>query len=624
MIKDYDNEERKVNDENIEFSEEKREQKLSIWLYILGIIFFILSFLPIVAEFKIDLIMLAILFSGYELLFNGIKNIFKLNFEEETLMTIAVISAFALGEYAESCMVILLYRLGEFLEDRANDRSNNSIKEILKIKADTANRVIENTVETVNVKEINVGDTILIKTGEKIPVDCTVIYGEAEIDTSSLTGESMPIFAKKGMELLSGGINLNGAITCKVLRDVSHSAASQIVDLVYEATNNKGKTENFITKFSKVYTPTVIAIAILITIVPFIFKLNVKEWLIRALIFLVASCPCSLVISIPLSFFTALGKISKKGMIIKGTKHIENLAKAKVIAFDKTGTLTTGNMKVEKLEVYEPYSKDIILSYMYSLEKLSNHPIGTAIKNYNENIYESQVSEYKEIAGHGLYGIIDGKEVLFGNEKLLKKYNINIENALGNAIYISIDKQIAGYIILTEDVRNEAFKAIKKLKEVGIKEITLLTGDNLKNAEKIGNKLQINKVKASLLPQDKVNVINDYRKNGEKVIFVGDGINDSPVLASSDFGVAMGAGANIASITADGILISNNIEALPNIIKTAKCAMRVVKFNITFSLIIKLVVLILGGVGIAPIWLAIFADTGVTFLTVLNAIKNIK
>lgn len=613
--------------EHCEVEEEhnEKEEKLSMYLYGIGILFLVLSLIPIFTEFRVVFVVLAILFSGYELLWNGIKNIFHLNFEEETLMTIAVIAAFALGEYTESCLVILLYRLGEFLEERASDKSEESIKEIVKIKADTANRVIENTIETVDVKEIKVGDTILIKPGEKVPVDCKIVYGESEIDTSSLTGESNPVYVKKGEELLSGGVNLTGAITCKVLRDVENSAASQIVDLVYEATNNKGKTEKFITRFSKIYTPIVIVISILIAIVPFIFKLDVKEWIMRALIFLVASCPCSLVISVPLSFFTSLGKISKKGMIIKGTKHIENLAKADVIAFDKTGTLTTGDMKIEEIKAFEPYDKNTILSYMYSLELLSNHPIGTAIKNYDKQIEEKQVEDYKEIAGHGLYGKIEQKEVLFGNSKLLEQYNI-IKNEVipQNAIIIVVDKQIAGFITLAEEIRKEASGLVSSLKATGIKKIMMLTGDNEKSAKNIGDKLKLDEVKASLLPQDKLAVIEELKKKGQKVIFVGDGINDSPVLASSNFGIAMGAGTNIASITADGILISNNLSSLPSIIKTAKRAMQVVKFNIIFSLIVKLIVLILGAIGIAPIWLAILADTGVTFLTVVNAVKNIK
>lgn len=604
---------------------EEKESKLDIVLYIIAIVFLGLSFIPAFTNIRVIFILLAILLSGYELLFNGIKNILKLDFEEDTLMTIAVISAFCLGEYVESCLVIILFRLGEFLEDRAVDKSNESIKEIVKIKADTANRVINDVIETVDVKEIKVGDTILIKPGEKIPVDCKVIYGETEIDSSSLTGESKPFFVSKETEILSGGINLTGAITCEVLKDIENSAASQIVDLVYEATNNKGKTEKFITRFSKIYTPIVIVIAVLIAIIPFIFKLDVKDWIMRALIFLVASCPCSLVISVPLSFFTGLGKISKKGMIIKGTKHIENLAGATVVAFDKTGTLTTGNMKIDKLESFNGYDKKMILSYMYSLELLSNHPIGTAIKNYSGKIEQKIVEDYKEIAGQGLYGKIEEKEILFGNSKLLKQYEIILTDEIPqNAICLAVDKEVVGYITLTEEIRKESTNITNELKKIGIKKVIMLTGDNSKNAETIGKEVNVDEIKAGLLPQDKLLVIEELKKRNEKVIFVGDGINDSPVLASSNFGIAMGVGSNIASITADGILISNNISTIPSIIKTARRAMKVVKANIIFSLIVKAIVLTLGAIGVAPIWLAILADTGVTFLTVLNAVKNIK
>ncbi|MCI8999779.1 MAG: cadmium-translocating P-type ATPase [Clostridia bacterium] len=603
----------------------EKEENLSKYLYGIGILFFIVSFLPIFAPYKIELIVITLLCSGYEMLLNGIKNIFHLNFEEETLMTIAVISAFAIGEFTESCLVILLYRFGEFLEQRASNKSEDSIKEIVKIKADTANRVVNNTIETVDVKEVKVDDMILIKPGEKIPVDGIIIYGESDIDTSTLTGESAPVYVTKETEVLSGGINLTGAITCRVIRDVEHSTASQIVDLVYEATNNKGKTEKFITRFSKIYTPIVILVAILIAIIPFVFQFDTKEWILRALIFLVASCPCSLVISVPLSFFTSLGKISQKGMIVKGTKHIENLAKASVVAFDKTGTLTTGKMKIEQMEVLGEYTKEEILSYMYSLELLSNHPIGTAIKDYRDNIEIKEVEGYKEIAGHGLYGKIEQKEVLFGNHKLLEQYQITKDNEIPqHAICLVIERKIAGYIILTQEIRKESKNLVKDLKHIGVKKIIMLTGDNEKSAETIGKELNFNEIKASLLPQEKLKTIEELKKKGENVIFVGDGINDSPVLASSNFGIAMGAGANIASITADGILISNNLSTLPSIIKTAKRTMKVVKANIIFSLIVKLIVLVLGAIGIAPIWLAILADTGVTFLTVVNAIRNIK
>lgn len=606
----------------------EKESKLDIVLYVLAILFLGISFIPALGNFNVIFIVLAILFSGYELLFTGVKNIFKLNFEEDTLMTIAVIAAFCLGEYVESCLVILLYRLGEFLEDRAVDKSNESIEEIVKIKAETANLLKENEItEVVEVENIKVNDVILIKPGEKIPVDCTVISGNSQIDTSSITGESKPVDVKENDELLSGGINLSGALKCKVLRDVKNSTASQIVDLVYEATNNKGKTEKFITKFSKIYTPTVITIAIVIAIIPAIFGIiPYRDSIMRALIFLVASCPCSLVISIPLSFFSAIGKISKKGMIIKGTKHIENLSKATVVAFDKTGTLTTGKMAIDKIEVFKGFKKEEVIKYIYNLECLSNHPISTAIKEFERNIEKQEVIDYKEIAGYGIYGKIEDKELLLGNKKLLDKYNVDKTeiDSIENAIYLAVDNKVAGYITLKEEIRQSAINITADLKKVGINKTIMLTGDNVVSANAIQDKIKLTGIKAGLLPQEKLKEIEKLKQNNEQVIFIGDGINDSPVLAASSFGIAMGAGTSIATSTADSILISNNIGTLPDIIKTAKRAMKVVKFNIAFSLIVKAIVLMLGALGIAPIWLAILADTGVTFLTVLNAVKNIK
>ncbi len=614
--------------EHCEKDEEEKESKVEIVLYILAILFLVASVIPNLANIKLILIIISILFSGYELLFNGIKNIFKLNFEEDTLMTIAVISAFCLGEYTESCLVVILYKLGEFLEKSAEEKSNNSIKEIVEIKAETANLVKENNeIEVVDVEKINVDDIILIKPGEKVPVDSIVIKGNSQIDTSAITGESKPIFAKENTQILSGCINLTGAITCKALKNSKDSTASQIIDLVYEATNNKGKTEKFITKFSKIYTPTVIFFAIIIAILPATLGyLDYKTWFMRALIFLVASCPCSLVISIPLAFFTCIGKISKKGMIIKGTKHIESLSKASVVAFDKTGTLTTGKMNIKEVNTFGEFLKEDALKYIYNLEKLSNHPISTAIAEYASNIPIVEVLNYKEIPGYGLYGEIEQKKVVFGNKKLLQKYNINLENIQleKTGIYLAVDSKIVAYITLTEELRSSSKNIGEKLKEVGIKKTIMLTGDNLESANLIANEVNLSEVKANLLPQDKQEEIKKLKNEKNCVVFVGDGINDSPVLAESDFGIAMGEGSNIASITADSILISNNLETLPSIIKTAKRTIKIVKTNIIFSLVVKAIVLTLGILGMSPMWLAIFADTGVTFLTVLNAVKLTK
>ena len=607
--------------------EEEKHEKLEKILYIISVIVFAITFIPQIPEnIKIGMYIVSIIFAGYEILFEGIKNIFKLNFEEDTLMAIAVVAACVIGEFTEGALVILLFKLGEFIEHRAVEKSNDSIKQIADIKAKNANLLKENDVEVVDVNVLKVGDNILIKPGEMVPVDCKVISGKSEIDTSNITGESIPVVVSDDMELLSGTINLNGSLKCIVQKEFKDSTASQIVDLVYEAQNNKGKTEEFITKFSKIYTPIVIVLAILIAVVPPIIGLEFKEWLMRALVFLVASCPCSIVISIPLALYTGLGAISKKGMLIKGTKHIEDLSKAKIIAFDKTGTLTTGKMEINELNIYGNHEEKEVLEYIYLLEKNSAHPIASAINkkieddNLKNVITEKEVKEYKEIAGCGLCGNIDGKIVLFGNKKLLEQNNIKFDDIKEGRNYLSVDGEVIGDISLKEETRENTQGLMRNLNKVGIEKTVILTGDNLKNAKIVADKLNVTDLYAGLLPQEKLEKINLLKKQG-KTLFVGDGINDSPVLAASDFGISMGEGTEIASNTADSILISNNLEAIPESINIGKKTVRIMKENIIFSLAMKLIVLTAGVLGVAPVWLAVFADVGVTIITVINAIR---
>lgn len=602
---------------------EHENSKLGIVLYVLSIILFAIGYIPAFEQYKMFIYLGAVLLSGYDLIFEGLKNILKLNFEEDTLMTIAVIAAFAIGEYPESVLVILLFKLGEFLEDKARDKSNDNIEQIAKIKSENANLLNKNTIEVVDVKKLKLGDKILIKAGEKVPVDSKIIKGESTLDTSSITGESKPQEVSSGMEILSGSINMSGSLECEVIRTFENSTASQIVDLVHVAMGNKGKTEKFITKFSKIYTPTVIVLAVIIAVViPLIFKQSFSEWIKRSLIFLVASCPCSLVISVPLAFFSCLGAISKKGMIIKGTKHIENLSKTTAVCFDKTGTLTTGKMEINEVKSLGELARNTILEYVYNLEKSSNHPISTAIINMSKDLKNKEVDKNKEIAGHGMYGIIDNKEVLFGNKKLLDMYDVKYTNLEDGAIYLAIDKNLEGYITLKEELRNKDI--VEEFKKVNIKRLVMLTGDSEKQANKVGKDLNISEIYAELLPQNKLDKVEELKKQNEKVTFIGDGINDSPVLASANFGIAMGEGTEIASSTADGILLSNNIATLPEIIKISRKSMRIVKANIIFSIVVKLIVLGLGVLGYAPIWLAVLADTGVTFLTVLNSMRIFK
>ena len=573
------------NNHNHEECEEKENKKSEIILYVLSLIIFGIGFVQQFATYKIWIYLVAVLLAGYDLLIKGIKNLFKFNFEESTLMTIAIIGAFVKGEYAESCLVVLLFKLGEFLEDFAERRSNKNIEDITRIKANNANLVEKDEIKVIKVEDVKVGDILLVKPGEKIPVDGIITSGSSKLDTSPITGESKPVNVETNNNVVSGSINLTSAIYVKAEKEYKDSMASQIIDLVYEATNNKGKTEKFITKFSKVYTPIVIVIAVLLVIIPLILGADMNKWVDIALFFLVASCPCSLVISIPLSFFSCIGAISKNGMIIKGTKHIENLAKTDIIAFDKTGTLTTGKMVIDELKAIK-IDENKMLEYIYSIESLSNHPIATAVMNYKSGIKRLEVKDYKEYSGHGLYGIIEGKEILLGNKKLLEKYNIDTDEYIENTITLAVDKNIVGYITLQEGLRDNVDNIMENLENAGVKDVAILTGDNKKAAQKVAKKLNIKKVYAELLPQEKLNKVKELQSKGEKVTFLGDGINDSPVIASADFGMSMGTGSEIANNTADGILISNDIGMLPKIIKIAKKTMRIVKFNTSFSLLI--------------------------------------
>lgn len=643
--------------------EDKEENsKLKILMYVISLILFVVGFIPALASYRLVIYLLAVILSGYDLIIEGIKNIFHLNFEEDTLMTIAIIAAFVIGEYPESVAIVLLFKLGEFIEDKAVEKANKNINSIASLKVQTANLVKEKETKTVNVEELKVGDTIIVKPGETVPVDSRIIKGESALDTSKLTGESEPVYVNENNEILSGSINQTGTLTCRVNKEYKDSTISKIVDLVYEATNNKGKKEEYITKFSKIYTPTVIGIAILLVVLPALFGADFVTWLYRALVFLVASCPCSIVISIPLAYFSCIGAISKKGLLIKGTKHIEDLAKAQVLALDKTGTITTGKMKVQEFVLIKNSkatenneiqsksekftNKEKILQYAYSLEANSNHPISNAIIEYaKENKADKlEVEGQKEIAGCGIYGKIEGKEVVVGNKKMLDKYKITVDSEIENlkqnhedsnengkqknavpenAILIAVENDLVAYITLSEKIREGFKETLSKLYETGIKKVVMLTGDSKTNAEKIAKACGGIEYRAKLMPENKVEEINKLKEEG-KVIFIGDGINDSPVLATSDFSIAMGEGTDIASTTADSILISNNISSLPQIIKVARKTIRIVNENITISLLTKLIVLILGILGIAPVWLAVAADTGITLITVINSIRIFK
>lgn len=578
--------------EDCEYS--KQQRKKNIILYSIAIVVFLVALLIPIKIVKMILFGITIALIGHKVLIEGIKNIFEFNFEEDTLMTIAIIAAFIIGEYPEACLVLFLFNIGEFLSERAMRKSYDNIEDIVSLKQNNANVVEDGQVVVKDSKFVNMGDTILIKPGEMVPLDCIIVSGRTQIDVSNITGESNAVIAKVNDHLLSGSINLSSAIYAKVEKDLNNSMVSQIVNLVEEATNNKGKSEEFITKFSKKYTPAVLVFAIIYAFITAITgMLEIGEAVRRSLIFIVAACPCSLVISVPLAFFACVGNCSKKGMLIKGTKHIESLSNANLIAFDKTGTLTTGKMKIDTIEVYGGYSQKQILKVIASLEQYSIHPIANAILEHidedEDELYE--VQRYKEIAGYGLFGIIEGKEVVFGNEKLLELYRINGKVEEGK-IYLAVGGKIIGAITLKEDVVKENKMAVYSM---DLKKI-MLTGDSRLQAEKIAKEYGITDVYSNLLPGQKQEIIQDLRQKGNIVIFVGDGLNDAPVIAEADFGISMGMGTEMAHVSSDAILINNKISLLPSIIELSKKTMTIVKTNIIFSLLAKAIVLILRNV----------------------------
>jgi len=570
--------------------QQKIEVKSEKILYLIAIIIFILALFIPNNIIKMVLFGITIACIGYKILIEGIKNIFELNFEEDTLMTIAVIAAFILGEYPEACLVLFLFRIGEFLEERAMKKSHDNIENIVSLKENSANVVDENKqIVFKHSKFVNVGDIILIKPGEMVPLDCIIISGQTQLDTSNITGESKPIVAKEKDHLLSGSINLSSAVYAKVEKDLDNSMVSQIADLVEEASANKGQSEKFITKFSKQYTPAVLIFAVIFALLTALTGLlELKEAIHRSLIFVVAACPCSLVISVPLAFFACVGSCSKKGMLIKGTKHIESIAKANVIVFDKTGTLTTGKTKIATLEGYKGHTKEELIKYMASLEQYSIHSIANAILEHadEENLFE--VQKYKEIPGYGLFGIIEGREVVFGNEKMLDHYNIKDKVEEGK-IYLAISGNLVGAITLKEEVPNERKIAVNS---IDLKKV-ILTGDSSVQAEKIAREYYIDEVYSSLLPGQKQEIVQKLKQKGNTVIYLGDGLNDAPVIAEADFGISMGMGTEMAHTSSDAILINNKISAIPEVIDLSKKTMGIVRMNIIISLLAKVIVFVL-------------------------------
>lgn len=595
-----------------------------------------LFLIALVAKFNNPIInniiyIISYLIVGLEVVKEAIEHIIKGKvFDENFLMAIATIGAFAIGEFPEAVAVMLFYQVGELFQSYAVDKSRKSISDLMNIRPDFANVERNGIIEKVNPKEVKIGEIIVVKPGEKIPLDGNIIEGKTTLDTKALTGEALPREVAEGKEVLSGCVNLSGLIKVKVSKEYGESTVSKILDLVENASSKKTKSENFITKFAKYYTPIVVIMAVLIAIIPpiFIKDANFTDWIYRALSFLVVSCPCALVISIPLSFFGGIGGAAKAGILIKGSNYLEALSKTETIVFDKTGTLTKGIFEVQEIKPIG-ITKEELLKLVAYAENYSNHPISVSIKNaYKGEIDKNVDIKIEEIAGQGIYAKIEEKEVLVGNEKLMKENNIDFIKCekIGTILYIAINKKYSGYIVISDAVKEDAINTIKELRKGFIKETVMLTGDRKEVGESVAKELGINKVYTELLPDWKVEKIEELLKNKTgKVAFVGDGINDAPVLALADIGIAMGGlGSDAAIEAADVVLMTDEPSKIVKAMQISKKTMKIVKQNIVFAISIKILVLILSAMGISTMWEAVFADVGVSVLAILNALRALR
>ena len=592
---------------------------------------------------------------GLPIVWKAIRNILRGKvFDENFLMSIATIGAFVIGEFAEAVAVMLFYQIGELFQSYAVDKSRKSIASVMNIRPDFANIKRGEQLEKVEPSEVKIGDTIIIKPGEKIPLDGIVIEGESMLDTSALTGESVPRSVKEGDEILSGCINEQGLLSVRVTKEFGESTVSKILDLVENASSRKSKSENFITKFAKYYTPIVVIIAVFLAILPpmLIPNANFTDWVYRALSFLVVSCPCALVISIPLGFFGGIGGASKCGILVKGSNYLEALSQAEIVVFDKTGTLTEGVFEVQKIDT-EGIAKEELLKIATYAESFSNHPISLSLKRaYQKEIEKSQISyqekakniddfftkeveklhisSTKEISGRGVEAVVENKQVLVGNDKLMRQYHINYKECqeVGTILYVAIDGKFVGTIVIADKIKQDAKKAIQDLKKNHIQKTVMLTGDKKTVAEAVAKQLEIDVVYAELLPDGKVEKVEELLKNktaNGKLVFAGDGINDAPVLALSNIGVAMGGvGSDAAIEAADIVIMTDEPSKISKAIQIAKKTMRIVHENIYFAIIVKILVLILTAIGVVSMWWAVFADVGVSVIAILNALRMLN
>ena len=611
----------------------KMKKKKEVIIVISAILFVIALLVKMNLTLQLILMLIAYILVGKDTVLGAIKNVEKGDFlDEKFLMTIATLGAILIGEYPEAVAVMLFYEVGELFQGYAINKSRKSIADMMDIKPEYANVIRNNKSQKVDPDEVQIGETIEIKPGERVPLDATVVKGESTLDTSALTGESVPVEVREGANILSGCININGLIIAEVTKEYFDSTVNKVLDLVENASAKKSKSERLITRFSKIYTPIVIGLAVLLAILPPIIsgEYNFRVWIFRALSFLVVSCPCAFVISVPLSFFSGIGAASRAGVLIKGGNYLEALSKVDTVVFDKTGTLTKGVFNVQKVVVLDKnIDEDKFISLVAAAESGSNHPISKSIqKYYNKEIDTNSINSIKEISGKGIEAIIDNRKILVGNEKLINiPKDISIDD-IGTILYVEIDNKFAGYIVISDELKKDSKKTIKDLKDIGIKKTIMLTGDLEKVSKKVGKDLGLDEVYTNLLPQDKVSKFEEIienKKSKGNVVFVGDGINDAPVLARADVGIAMGAmGSDAAIEAADVVIMTDEPSKIVTAIKSSKKTMKIAMQNISLAFGIKAIVLILSAFGIADMWMAVFADTGVTILAVLNSFRALK
>lgn len=620
----------------------KKQKKVLIRIIVsavlLAAIMIITKLVDINKWIQLVLYLVPYLIIGYDILKKALKGIFKGQiFDENFLMAVATVGAVALGEFAEGAAVMLFYQIGELFQSVAVGKSRKNITSLMDIRPDYANVEIDGKLEKVDPDDVEIGTEIVVNPGEKVPIDGVVINGESTLNTSALTGESVPRSAKVGDEIISGCINLTGVLRIKTTKQFGDSTVSKILDLVENSSMKKSKSENFITKFARYYTPAVCGGALLLAILPPVIRLILGnsamwgEWITRALTFLVISCPCALVISIPLSFFAGIGCASANGVLVKGSNYLEALSDTQYVVFDKTGTLTKGVFEVTGIYPANNFDKDTLIRLAAFAESASSHPISVSLKkNYGKEINIDEVFDIQEIAGHGVSALVDGKRVFAGNIKLMKKENIAVESEHdeGTVVYVSCDGEYAGCIVISDVVKENSKKAISSLKKSGIDKTVMLTGDSKQAAQHVAKSLCLDEYHAELLPSDKVEWVEkllSQKSAKKKLAFVGDGINDAPVLSRADIGIAMGAlGSDAAIEAADIVLMDDDPSKIALARKISVHTLKIVKENIVFALAIKAICLVLGALGIANMWVAIFADVGVMILAVLNAIRALK